>query len=196
MAIKLVIVAATVAILPQAVHAAEIVGRRGDWEIFRDSKSCGMTRSYEGAGATEMMLIRYAGGNIRVMITNMGWSAKQGALYDISYVVNGASYGGAKAVGTAERDRKGFVSTFVGRFADDFAQGSLLQVLLAGKEIERLPLNGSGAALSLIDQCLVRVRADLATAEREQAKRADLPKDPFASSPEPRRPTPRIKGPR
>lgn len=188
---KLPFAAIVLTIIPHTVQAADVIGTRGDWEVFRDSKSCGMTRSYEGVGETEMMVIKYAAGNIRIMITNTEWSAKQDARYDVSYVVNGAAYGGAKAIGTAERGRTGFVSTFVGKFGEDFAQGSLLQVLLAGKEIERLSLAGSGAALSLVDQCLTRVRAELAAAEREQAKRAKLPRDPFAPAPEPR-----IKGPR
>ncbi|MBV1690501.1 hypothetical protein KRR38_23165 [Novosphingobium sp. G106] len=187
---KLPLAAIALAIVPQALQAAEVIGTRGDWEVFRDSKSCGMTRTYEGLGDTEMMVIKYAAGNIRIMITNTEWSAKQDARYDISYIVNGATYGGAKAVGTAERGRKGFVSTFVGRFAEDFAEGSILQVLLAGEEIERLSLAGSGTALALVDQCLVRLRADLAAAERERARRSNLPRDPFAPFPEPR------KGPR
>lgn len=188
---KLLLAAVALATIPQALHAAEVIGRRGDWEVFRDSKSCGMTRSYDGVGDTEMMVIKYAAGNIRIMITNTEWSAKQDERYDVSFVVNGATYGGARAIGTAERGRAGFVSTFVGKFAEDFAEGSLLQVLLAGKEIERLSLAGSGAALALVDQCLAPVRSELAAAERERAKRAKLPRDPFAPSPEPR-----IKGPR
>lgn len=187
---KLPLAVIALATIPHTLQAAEVIGTRGDWEVFRDNKSCGMTRTYEGLGDTEMMVIKYAAGNIRIMITNTEWSAKQDARYDISYVVNGATYGGAKAVGTAERGRKGFVSTFVGRFAEDFAEGSILQVLLEGEEIERLSLAGTGTALALIDQCLIRLRADLAAAERERARRSNLPRDPFAPFPEPR------KGPR
>lgn len=169
-----------ITLAPCAALAAEIVGTRAGWEVFRDNKSCGMTMDYDVPGETQMTVIKYAGGEIRIMITNTGWSARQGEPYDISYQLNGTAYGGAKAVGTADRARKGFVSTFVEDFADDLAKGSMLRVVLSGKEIERLPLNGSGAALALVDQCLVAVRASLSAAEREKARRSHLPKDPFA----------------
>lgn len=167
------------ALAPQVVHAAEVVGTRGDWEIFRDSRSCGMTRSYPGSGQTEMMVIKYVDETVRIMITNTGWSAKQDRLYDISYELNGATYGGAKAIGTAEGERRGFVSTFVSDFAGDLAKGSTLRIFLSDKEIERLPLTGTGVALALVDQCLTDVRAALSAAKRETTKRSKLPKDPF-----------------
>lgn len=179
------------AIAPQAANAAETIGTRGNWEIFRNANSCGMTRDYDVPGATEMVVIKYVDGKIRIMITNRDWSAKQGKLYDISYVLNGTSYGGAQAVGTADQGRKGFVSTFVADFADDFAQGSLLQVLLGEQQIERLSLDGSGAAMALVNQCLATARGDLAAAERERERRAQLPKDPFAAPP--RKPPPKGK---
>jgi hypothetical protein len=180
MNLKALSAAAAIAITSQAVPAAEIIGTRSGWEVFRDSKSCGMTRDYDVPGATQMTVIKYPGGDIRIMITNTEWSAKRDKLYDISYQVNGTAYGGAKAVGTADRARKGFVSTFVAGFAEDFTKGSTLRVLLSGEEIERLSLGGSGAAMALVDQCLVRVRASLSAAEREKEERAELPKDPFA----------------
>lgn len=164
-------------------HAAEIIGTRGGWEVFRDDKSCGLTMDYEVPGDTQMTVVKYPAGNIRIMITNTEWSAKQDQLYDISYQLGGATYGGAKAVGTADRARKGFVSTFVAGFADDFAKSKLLRVMLSGEEIERLSLSGSGAAMTLVDQCLEAVRASLSAAEREKEKRSQLPKDPFARSP-------------
>lgn len=175
-------VAVVIVLAPQAARATEIIGTSGDWEIFRDSKSCGMTRTYEVPGETEMMVIKYAAGEIRILITNKGWSAKQDQLYDISYQLNGGTYGGAKAVGTADSDRRGFVSTFVADFGADFAKGSTLRVFLSGKEIERLPLTGTGAAMAQVDQCLADVRTALTAAKRESDKRAKLPKDPFATS--------------
>jgi hypothetical protein len=175
--------ALALAIAPHDAPAAEIIGTRGDWQVFRNRDSCGMTRNYEGPGGTEMTLLRYTDETIRIMITKEGWSARQGKLYDISYVLNGTVYGGAKAVGTAHNGRNGFVSTFVAGFADDIAKGSILQIRLNDQEIERLSLSDSGAAMAMVDQCLGPVRAALATAEREQARRANLPKDPFASAP-------------
>jgi hypothetical protein len=169
-------------------QAAEIVGTRGNWQVFRNSNSCGITRRYEGPGETEMTVIKYTDETIRIMITKTGWSARQGKLYDISYVLNGTAYGGAKAVGTAENGRNGFVSTFAAGFSDDFAKGSLLQVRLEDREIERLPLSDSGAAMALVDDCLAPVRAAMAVTEREQVRRAKLPKDPFAPPPKTSRP--------
>ena len=174
-----------IAMVPAASHAAAVIGTRGGWEVFQDSKSCGMTRVYEGPGETEMMLIKYADETVRIMITNKGWSAKQGTQYDISYLLNGTSYGGAKAVGTGDQVRRGFVSTFVASFAQDFTRGSTLRVMLSDQEIERLSLNGTGVAMALVDQCLIGVRATLAAAERESAERAHLPKDSFAPPPKP-----------
>lgn len=178
---NIVSAAVAIAILPHAAHAAEIIGTRSGWEVFRNSKSCGMTRDYEVPGETQMTVLKYPAGDIRIMITNTGWSAKQGESYDISYRLNGAAYGGAKAAGTSDRTRNGFVSTFVAGFGKDFARGNLLQVFLSGNEIERLPLKGTAAAMALVDQCLVKVRASISAAEGENEERAKLPKDPFAS---------------
>lgn len=172
--------AAMAALTPHAGHAAEIIGAPGGWEVFRDEKSCGMTRDYDVPGETQMTVISYPAGDIRIMITNTGWSAKRDALYDISYQLNGTAYAGAKAVGTGDRARKGFVSTFVADFADDFAKGSVLRVMLDGEEIERLSLTGSGAAMAMVDKCLVDLRTAVSKAEREKERRARLPKDPFA----------------
>jgi hypothetical protein len=179
MNLKILSLAVAAALAPQAANGAEIIGTSGDWEVFRDSKSCGMTRTFEVPGETEMMVIKYAGGDIRILITNTGWSAKQDQLYDVSYQLNGHAYGGSKAVGTSDGDRRGFVSTFVTDFGNDFAKGSNLRIFLSGKEIERLPLIGTGAAMALVDECLVEVRATLSAAKREKEKRAKLPKDPF-----------------
>jgi hypothetical protein len=140
-----------------------------------------MTMAYDGPGATEMMVLKHANGEVRVMITNTAWSARQGRLYDISYSLNGTAYTGDKAVGTADEVRKGFVSTVVADFAEDLKRGATLHVLLGGREIERLPLSGAGPAIDLVDQCLVGVRATMAAAEREKTRRARLPRDPFAA---------------
>lgn len=180
MNLKAVSAAAAIAMASYPAAAAEIIGTRGGWEVFQDSRSCGMTMDYDGPGETQMTVLRYADGNMRVMITNTAWSAKPDELYDISYHVNGTVYAGAKAVGTGSRGRKGFVSTFAASFAEDFAKGATLRVLLSDEEIERLSLTGSGAAMALVDQCLLRMRASTAAADREMEKRAQLPKDPFA----------------
>ena len=179
MSLKLLCVIVAAALGPQAAIGAEIIGASGDWEVFRDSKSCGMTRTFEVPGETEMMVIKYADGDIRILITNTGWSAKQDQLYDVSYQLNGHAYGGSKAVGTSDGNRRGFVSTFVTDFGNDFAKGSNLRVFLSGKEIERLSLAGTGAALTVVDECLAEVRAALSATKREKEKRAKLPKDPF-----------------
>jgi len=160
--------------------------------VFRSSNSCGMTRNYPGPGGTDMTVIKYTDESIRILITKEGWSARQGKSYDISYVLNGTVYGGAKAVGTAENGRHGFVSTFVAGFADDFAKGIILQIRLNDEEIERLSLSDSGAAMAMVDQCLGPVRTALATSEREEARRSKLPKDPFA--PPPKTPAPKEDG--
>lgn len=178
--VPLCIGAALAALMPHAVQAAEIIGTPGGWEVFRDEKSCGLTRDYDVPGETQMTVISYPAGEIRIMITNTGWSAKRDALYDISYQLNGTAYAGAEAVGTGDRTRKGFVSTFVADFADDFAKGSILRVLLDGEEIERLSLTGSSAAMAMVDKCLADLRTAVSRAEREKERRARLPKDPFA----------------
>jgi periplasmic protein TonB len=172
-----------VCIMPMRAGAAEVLGTRGGWDIYRNDDSCGMHMEFGGPGATQVTLIEYAAGNIAILVTNQQWTAKQGQEYDVEYSLNGTTYGGAKAIGTADYARSGFVSKFGVEFAEDFAKGSSLHIYLGQQQIDRLSLAGTGVAVAAVHQCLAGVRASQRADAREKARWADLPKNPFAPPP-------------
>ena len=92
--------------------------------------------------------------------------SKAQALYDVSYAVNGKTYGGGKAVGTGDSRRRGFFSLMNRGFERDFAAGSTMFVMLEGQRIDQLSLAGTSAALVHLNRCLADVRQRLA-AERQ-----------------------------
>ena len=65
-------------------------------------------------------------------------------------------------------------------FLDDFAQGTSLHVYLGEDRIDQLSLDGTAVARASMDKCLRQMRSEVAAAEREKQRFADLPKDPFA----------------
>ena len=67
-------------------------------------------------------------------------------------------------------------------FEADFAKAGTLYVLLDGKKIDQLSLAGTTVALSSLNTCLARLRTALAAKQREEARWADLPTDPFKAA--------------
>ena len=134
---------------------------------------------FDGPGATELTLIRYADERIGVLISNYDWSAKPDEDYDITYILNGQSYGG-NSIGTKAGIRRGFIGFFPKSFATDFAKGETLHIFLGETRVDQLSLSGTSNAMGLVNRCLIKVRAEIAAAEREKAKFAHIPEDPFA----------------
>ena len=177
------------ATLPSQALASESYGRVAGWEIVQDDQSCGIFMEYEGPGQTRFLFLKTVEGRSAISVENSGWSAVEGIPYDVGFVLNGSSYGGGKARGSDSSDgHRGFVSVVDNNFERDLAKGSTLHIILQDKEIDRLSLRGTSAAIDLLNRCLNGVKSRIAAAEKEKRRWSDLPKDPFANAMQSNRP--------
>lgn len=176
--VRKAIFAALLALFAAPVQAQTVAG----WETFEsDGEMCGVGSDYEGDGETRLIVTINLEDRVALLASNYNWSAKEGEKYEgIEYILNGSSFGGGVAVGIETDLRKGFVTTFPVTFLNDFAAGTSLHIYKGDKAIDRLNLKGSGAAVAHLRRCIARLKAVRAAENREKAKFADIPKDPFA----------------
>lgn len=170
--------------LPTSASASDFYAKRGGWEIYKNNDSCAMTMEFEGPGETTLVLLKFADGKLGIHVTNSQWTARDDMKYNVSYALNGMTYTGGKAKGAATTGARGFISMFEPEFERDFAKGSTIVIYLDDLEIDRLSLTGTTVALQAVNSCLAKVRTAMSAEAREQARWADLPRDPFASVPD------------
>ncbi|WP_241659843.1 energy transducer TonB [Sphingomonas glacialis] len=152
------------------------------WEVFEGDDFCGLALDYEGKGETRLTVAKMTDGSAAMAVTNYGWSAKKGEIYDLEFHVGTQAFRGGKSVGTGESyERRGFVTKFGADFFPAFASASSLKVYKGDTLVDSLRLQGSGAALRVVDQCVGNLRAVKASQERERQRFASIPDDPFAT---------------
>lgn len=161
--------------LAQDETYAEVQG----WSIGQHDASCAAYMQFEGPGETQFYLNKGADGGMFVMVLNSSWSASEGQDYQVTFDFPDRSYSGS-AKGTRIDNAGGFGAAVPPAFETSFTTGTMLVVLLDDREIDRLSLRGTTAAMASVNRCLVGVRRNLAAAAREKARYADLPPDPFA----------------
>lgn len=154
----------------------------GGWDIGETDNGCGMSMEYEGEGDTRVIFLKRTDGGAGMAVDNYGWSAKPDQKYELTFWLDREAYTGP-AMGTASSGRKGFVATFGADFARDFARASSFRIYLGDTLVDHLSLDGTAAALAVVDRCVAGVARRLAAEAREKAKLAHIPKDPFASAP-------------
>jgi TonB family protein len=177
-----VIFFASASLIASPALAADFYAERSDWTILKDDHDCSMWMEYEGPGSSTLGLLKDADGTVIVSLGNDNWSVKDQEIYDASLVLNGTVYGGAGAVGF-KRSLGGGLSLNMGDgFERDFAKGSSLHVYLGDDRIDNLSLDGTADALVAVNQCLVKVRQEIAEQKAYEARYANLPRDPFAAA--------------
>lgn len=152
------------------------------WEVFEGDDFCGLALDYEGKGETRLTVLKMSDGSATMAVTNYGWSAKKGEVYDLEFYVGTLQFRGGKSVGMSESyERTGFVTKFDANFFPAFASASSLKVYKGDTLVDSLRLQGSGTALRVVDQCVGNLRAVKASQERQRQRFANIPDDPFAS---------------
>lgn len=153
----------------------------GGWDIAETDTGCGMGLEYEGAGETHLMVLLDSDGDTFVVLTNSGWSTKEGENYELTYILNGSSYSGGISKGTKIEYRPGFLTKMGDGFLDDFAAGSSFKIYRGEVLVDQLSLSGSAAGVAMLRRCTASVKARLAAEARERARLAHIPADPFAA---------------
>ncbi|MDF2495081.1 energy transducer TonB [Sphingomonas sp.] len=153
------------------------------WEILEGGDYCAISSEFQGKGETELTVAKRLDGDVVLIVTNYGWSAKKDASYELTFHVDGKEYGGGKAIGIGESyGRKGFATKFSADFASSLSAGSGLKIYMGDTLVDSLNLSGSRAAFGTVDRCLAAKRAIAAAAERERQRFAHIPDDPFTGA--------------
>jgi hypothetical protein len=162
-------------------RAREIAG----WTVSEttDGAACLMGMEYEGEGATRLVMSLDPEGSNRLIVTNMNWSIKEDEELTLDYALSNGTYAKHPAVGMRGDGRGGFVTGFEKPFPDYFAQSRYLHIRRDGTLVDRLSLDGTGAAVVELRRCVAAVRARAAAEAREKARWADIPTDPFKPDP-------------
>lgn len=152
------------------------------WDVFEFKDDCAIHSTFEGKGETELSLFLELNGDALLIATNSAWSIEEGEKADLTFVVNGSTYAGAASVGVSRQydSKKGFGAKFPTGFLADFAVAPSLVILKGTVIVDRLSLSGSGAAIAMAKRCLMKVGADIAAADAEKRRYADIADDPFA----------------
>lgn len=152
------------------------------WDIFEGDDFCGLMLDYEGKGETRLTVGKMTDGSVIVSVTNYGWSTKKDEVYDLKLHVGSVEFSDGESIGVGESyERRGFVTKFDAAFLPAFANASTLKVYKGDTLVDSLRLQGSGAALRVVDQCVSNLRMAKASEERERQRFASIPDDPFAT---------------
>ncbi|WP_294263625.1 hypothetical protein [uncultured Sphingomonas sp.] len=153
----------------------------GQWKIAaaRDGDGCFMTRVYPREGDTTLLFGLSADGSNRLTLLNANWSIKPQDRLTLDYRLSNRRLPKQAAIGLASNDKRGFVSAFDAKFPAQFAAASRLEIFRGETPVERLTLEGTGAAIAELRRCVTASKAG--PAARPAADDA-IPRDPFAES--------------
>jgi hypothetical protein len=157
----------------------------GEWTVTasRDGTGCFVTRTYPRRGGTTVLFGLDLDGKNRLTVLNPNWSIKPGERLKLDYAFARSRYPGHFAVGIAADGKQGFVSSFDKRFPTHFAGSDRLTITRGEVPVERIALDGSGAALAEVRRCLTTLGSATAGASADD----DIPADPFAPAPKRKR---------
>jgi TonB family protein len=154
----------------------------GGWTIAEANNGCYMTSEFEGAGDTELTLYLHIDGKQNILLENSNWSVTEGQKYPLRYLLNGSEYSGAESLGLSPTPKPSFGARMNGDFAVDFAKASGLKIYNGDTLVDSLSLSGSGAGVAMLRRCTASMKVRVDAENREKARLAYIPKDPFASA--------------
>ena len=157
----------------------------GSWTVAasKDGKGCFLTREYERSGGTTLLLGLDIDGTNRLSVLNANWSIKSKQRLKLNFRLSNSSYPAHFAIGIVSDGKQGFVTSFGAKFPSYFAASKTLQISRGDVPVERLSLDGGGAAVAELGHCVDAQQGKPETAAAGKARSSDIPKDPFAASP-------------
>lgn len=150
----------------------------GAWTIAaaRDGDGCFMTRRYPRDGDTTLLFGLSGDGSNRLTVLNANWSIRPRDKLTLDYRLSNRRFPKQFAVGLSADGKQGFVSTFDAKFTAQFAAATDLAIFRGDVPVERLTLEGTGAAMAELRRCVAATRGAPAAADEA------IPRDPFAES--------------
>jgi hypothetical protein len=154
----------------------------GGWTVAasKDQRGCFLTKTYEGAGETTILLGLDIDGSNHLSVLNYNWSIKQKEQLKLNFRLSNGGYSEHPVVGMVSEEKKGFVTNFETKFPSYFAASKVLHIYRGDVPVEQLSLDGSGAAVAELRRCVDICRAKTAAGAREKRHSDQIPKDPFA----------------
>jgi hypothetical protein len=179
-------VAVAIGILASAHAAARDYASRdvGGWTVAasQDGKGCFLTKEYDRTGETTLLLGLEVDGTNHLTVLNTNWSIKPKDRLELTFRLSNSSFPRHFAVGIASDGKQGFVTSFGQKFPSHFAASSALHIFRGEVPVERLSLEGSGAAVAELRRCVDVQRARPRGAAGKKEPSDSIPKDPFAPS--------------
>ncbi|TGX54413.1 hypothetical protein E5A73_09020 [Sphingomonas gei] len=154
----------------------------GSWTVAasKDRSGCFLSRTYPGNGGTTLLLGLDVDGGNRLSVLNDNWSIKPRDRRKLTFKLTSGGYPNHAVIGMATDGKRGFVTNFDGEFPQHFAGSKALHIYRGDVPVEQLDLDGSGAAVAELRNC-VGIHMAAPAARAGQARRsARIPKDPFA----------------
>jgi hypothetical protein len=157
----------------------------GDWTVAvsKDGKGCFLTRAYDHPGSTTLLLGLDLDGANHLSLLNENWSIKPKDQLKLNFTLSNGGYPGHFAIGIASDGKQGFVTSFETRFPTYLAGSKILNVSRGKVPVERLDLEGSGAAVAELRHCVEAQRGEPGVSAGEKPSSGTIPKDPFAPAP-------------
>lgn len=154
----------------------------GVWMVAasKDKRGCFLTRTYEGTGRTSLLLGVDVDGSNHLSVLNDNWSIKPKDRWKLTFRLTSGGYPNHAVIGMASEGKKGFVTNFDAKFPSHFAASKALHIYRGDVPVEQLHLDGSGAAIAELRQCVGIHAAGNGAGARETERSAQIPKDPFA----------------
>ncbi|MDB5689855.1 MAG: hypothetical protein JWL91_1731 [Sphingomonas bacterium] len=164
-------------------YAAQDVG---GWTVAasKDGKGCFLTKEYDRTGETTLLFGLDADGTDHLSVLNANWSIKPQDRLELTFRLSNGSFPKHFAVGMASSGKQGFVTSFGAKFPAQFAASRALHIFRGDVPVERLSLEGSGAAVAELRRCVDVQRARPAVPAAEKKSPGSIPTDPFAPHPE------------
>jgi hypothetical protein len=160
----------------------------GGWTVAasKDKKGCFLTRTYEGAGGTTLLLGLDIDGGNHLSVLNDNWSIKQMDQLKLNFRLSSGGYPNQLVVGMESEGKKGFVTNFETEFPSYFAASRALHIYRGDVPVEQLNLDGSGAAVAELRRCVDVYKAKTSAGARDKGRSDRIPRDPFAPDAKPK----------
>jgi hypothetical protein len=154
----------------------------GAWTVAasRDGNGCFLTREYDRPGETTLLLGLEVDGTNHLTVLNANWSIKPKDRLELTFRLSKASFPKHFAVGMASGGKQGFATSFGSKFPAHFAASASLDISRGNVPVERLSLDGSGAAVAELRRCVDAQRTKPAGTAREKKSSDSIPIDPFS----------------
>jgi len=154
----------------------------GGWTVAasKDRSGCFVTRTYDGAGATTLLLGLDVDGGNHLSVLNQNWSIRPKDAWKLTFKLTSGGYPDHSVVGMASDGKKGFVTNFDAKFPAHFAASKALHIYRGDVPVEQLALDGSGAAVAELRNCVALHAAKPADGKDRNGRTRTIPRDPFA----------------